>query len=53
MSRKEKNEDKVQKKVYVNEETWRKLFTYKYTNKFKNIDEVINDLLNKIEKSSK
>lgn len=40
------------KKVYVTEETLAKLFTYKYENKHKNIDEVIKDLLIKANKDS-
>jgi len=40
------------KKVYVTEDTLTKLFSYKYVNKYKNMDEVIQDLLTKVSKNS-
>ena len=49
MSEKEKSK---LKKVYVTEETRTKLFSYKYQNNHKNMDEVIKDLLSKVDKDS-
>lgn len=47
------NKEKINlKKVYVTEDTIAKLFAYKYSNKHKNMDEVIQDLLAKVSKNS-
>lgn len=40
------------KKVYVTEETISRLFAYKYTNRLKNVDEVIQNLLDRVDKNS-
>jgi hypothetical protein len=52
MSKEEKKEKSALKKIYVNEKTLITLFSYKYSNKFRNMDEVINDLLAKANKNS-
>jgi len=49
MSKKPDKENALLKKVYVTKETSVKLFAYKYANKHKNLDEVIQDLLTKSE----
>ncbi len=52
MVRKPVQKTEKQKKIYVSEETQINLFTYKYANKYKNMDEVIKDLLDRSNKNS-
>lgn len=52
MYKKSDNESDISKKVYVKTETLTKLFAYKYKNRCKNLDEVIQDLLKKVDRNS-
>jgi hypothetical protein len=52
MSKKSNEERAIQKKVYVSEDTLAELFSYKYANKHKNMDETIQDLLQRVKENS-